>query len=68
MPIMDGWEFLEILKEETEDCKLKTKIFMLTSSMFASDKDKALKYDYVIDYVSKPLNPEQVYQIFDGVE
>lgn len=26
MPIMDGWEFLETLKEETEDCKLKTKL------------------------------------------
>jgi len=41
---------------------------MLTSTIFASDRDKALKCDYVVDYVSKPLNPDQVQEIFDRVE
>ena len=64
MPAMDGWEFLEILEEETEGTDLNIKVSMLTSSMFPQDKAKALKSKFVHHYINKPLDPVSVDTIF----
>ena len=64
MPLMDGWEFLQILTEETEGMELKTKVSMLTSSMFPQDREKAFKFSYVNHYINKPLDPVSIQTIF----
>lgn len=64
MPLMDGWEFLQILTEETEGMNLDTKVSMLTSSMFPQDREKAFKFDFVRHYINKPLDPVSIQTIF----
>lgn len=65
MPTMNGWEFLDILTEETEDKKLNTTVAMLTSSQFPADEKKAMRYDYVKYYINKPLNVVSIDKVFE---
>jgi CheY-like chemotaxis protein len=53
MPYMDGWEFLE----EIEKMKVKDNIyvFMVTSSIDFNDKEKAKKYNNIINFIEKPI-------------
>jgi len=43
MPRMDGWEFLERYKKLGEDRKSQILIFMLSTSLSQSDKDRSFK-------------------------
>lgn len=65
MPMMDGWEFLQKLEKEAEANPIKTKISMLTSSIYPGDKEKALKYKLVTHFINKPLDPVSMKTIFD---
>ena len=58
MPFMDGFHFLDLYHELGFNEKLPSKISMLSSSDLESDIKTALKYDGVIDYVTKPLSEE----------
>jgi len=58
MPFMDGFEFLDTYHELGYDRDLPTKISMLSSSDVEKDISAALKYNGVIDYVTKPLSED----------
>lgn len=58
MPFMDGFDFLDLYHKLGFQEKLPTKISMLSSSDLESDIKAALKYDVVIDYVTKPLSED----------
>jgi CheY-like chemotaxis protein len=60
MPIMDGWDFLEIFKQLSNELKYNYKIFVLSSSINPDDIEKAKNNSFVTDYCSKPLNPDIV--------
>ena len=64
MPVMNGWEFLDVLEPLVQKHKLPTKVAILSSSVFQKDKDKASKYKVVIDYISKPLSIAAVQSFF----
>tara|TARA_R110002051_G_scaffold4731_8_gene26262 strand:+ start:5245 stop:5649 length:405 start_codon:yes stop_codon:yes gene_type:complete len=53
MPTMNGWEFLDALK----DNELKSKIYVsiITSSISEADKKKAESSTYIFDYLIKPV-------------
>lgn len=53
MPILNGFDFIELFEKEFHLAHPKTKIFMLTSSLREEDKVKALTYESVQDFVSK---------------
>ncbi len=61
MPVMDGWEFLE----EFIQLPLKKPIplFVFTSSINPSDKEKAQKYRQILDYIQKPLTVHKLDKI-----
>tara|TARA_R100000935_G_scaffold47258_1_gene70987 strand:- start:24 stop:395 length:372 start_codon:yes stop_codon:yes gene_type:complete len=59
MPEMSGWEFLDKLVES----KYSPKIVILTSSTSELDKDKASEYDFVKDYIIKPLNKIKISEL-----
>ena len=67
MPIMNGWEFLDEYKRLNIDPLKKTKIYIISSSVFSNDITKAKSYPMVQDFISKPLNIERIKEIF-GVE
>lgn len=61
MPGMNGWEFLEILKE----MKISENVYviMVTSSIDFYDKEKAKTYPNVIDFMEKPISEENCNRI-----
>ncbi len=64
MPIMNGWEFLDEYKRLSIDPTGKCKIFIISSSVFSNDINKARSYPLVKDFVSKPLNVEKIIELF----
>jgi len=64
MPIMNGWEFLDEYKRLNIDPLGKTKIFIISSSVFSNDINKARSYPLVKDFISKPLNVDKIIELF----
>lgn len=65
MPIMSGWEFLREYEKLTFNKEEKCAIYMLSSSVYKEDLEKAKSYDIVEDYVTKPLTEETLIKIRD---
>lgn len=59
MPEMDGWQFLEKMRE----CNLKNKVAILTSSTSELDMQRAEEYGNVIQFFVKPLTPDELSRI-----
>lgn len=60
MPEMDGWEFLEnITKKEFKE----PSIYLATSSIAYSDRERAKKYDKIKGYLTKPITKEKIIEI-----
>jgi CheY-like chemotaxis protein len=57
MPVMNGWDLLEELQKEKSK---KVYVVIVTSSIDPDDREKAKKYNQVIDYFEKPISPESV--------
>ena len=64
MPIMNGWEFLDEYKRLNIDPLGKTKIYIISSSVFSNDINKARSYPLVKDFISKPLNVDKIIKLF----
>lgn len=62
MPVIDGWNFLEIL-EKKEYCQ-HVFVVVVTSSIFQEDQKRALDNPQVIGYFVKPLFRAHFEQIF----
>jgi CheY-like chemotaxis protein len=56
MPVMNGWEFLDAVKELQSP--LNMKVIVLTSSANKEDRMKAADYPIVISYIEKPVKVE----------
>ncbi|MEM9000790.1 MAG: response regulator [Bacteroidota bacterium] len=55
MPVMNGWEFLEELKDGPELIKDSVQIYILTSSISHGDLILSKHYDFINGYITKPL-------------
>lgn len=64
MPIMNGWEFLDEYKRLNIDPTGKTKIFIISSSVFSNDINKARSYPLVKNFISKPLSVDKIKEMF----
>lgn len=60
MPVMDGFEFLSRYDSLSEDIKSGTEIFMLSSTLDATDIKRANENNYVKKLFSKPLPVQQL--------
>ena len=58
MPVMDGIDFLRNYK--SEGFEGKTKIAMYTSSIREIDKNQALEYEDVFDFINKPISQKKL--------
>ena len=67
MPGMDGWEFLDNLKVYRPRLVSETTIYMVTSSIAFSDRDKALALPEVSGFISKPLSVEKLREIGENL-
>lgn len=53
MPVMSGFEFIEIFEKQFLASHPQTRLFMLSSSLRFDDKQRALAFESVVDFVSK---------------
>ena len=53
MPLMDGWEFLDALANLALPHPIQ--VFVLTSSIHSDDRARALSYEQVAGFFTKPL-------------
>jgi len=58
MPVMSGWEFLNEYGQLNKDLQKKAIIIMLSTSQNPTDIAKSKTWDFVSDYVTKPLTKE----------
>lgn len=60
MPQMDGWQFLEGLQALRPNFKNETIIYIVTSSIAHSDREKANSIEEVSGFLSKPLSVDHL--------
>jgi CheY-like chemotaxis protein len=58
MPVMGGWEFLDLFNNSSYYTSNKTKIVILTSTIDPEDINKSKTYPNVIEFLSKPITVE----------
>lgn len=63
MPQMDGWQFLEKLRDQFPDLGKRTKIFIVSSSIAYSDKERADNYPELLGFLTKPVSVNQLREI-----
>ena len=56
MPVMDGWEFLEIFEEKYGGIFPAVRFVILSSSIDPDDLEKIKRFSSVIDLIQTPLN------------
>ena len=60
MPLINGFEFLERIKDLSNGISKKIKIVILSSSNSPADRLRAKEFPNVIRFFSKPLNMEEL--------
>jgi CheY-like chemotaxis protein len=63
MPVMDGWEFMQVYHKLDENKKGNKVIVMLTTSINPDDKLKASLISEITDFKSKPLFPDNLEEL-----
>ncbi len=63
MPLMSGWEFLEVFKTFDKSLTESFTIYILSSSIDERDKQKSKDDLYVSGFVSKPLMANGVLEL-----
>lgn len=63
MPIVDGWDFLELYASIPDEVKSKIKIYMLSSSINPVDLEKAENHPHISKYITKPISDTVLQEI-----
>ncbi|RZK73541.1 MAG: response regulator [Pedobacter sp.] len=61
MPILNGWEFLDAYNDL--ETSLKSDMYMLSSSVYENDIEKAKTYKTIKGFISKPLSLERLTEL-----
>ena len=67
MPLVSGWDFLDLLKRHEVQLQGQCFVYLLTSSMAPADEARAKTYPLVAGVLHKPLDKRQIQQIRDHV-
>lgn len=60
MPVMNGWDFLEMYKQFDKTHTYSCKVIIFTTSIVEQDMAKAKSYQEVEDFVNKPMTIEML--------
>lgn len=66
MPVMDGWEFLSNIETSFPEIGTTVDIYVVSTSLDARDKDRALANKNVKKYISKPIPTDILQKIVSG--
>jgi len=67
MPVLTGWNFLDAMTAQQERFLHKCKIYILTSSVDAQEKELAENYALVKGFLHKPLDEATIAQLKQAV-
>lgn len=56
MPVMDGWEFMEELKNLKSIINNQINIYIVSSSIAIEDKNKSKTFEDILGYIAKPIS------------
>jgi CheY-like chemotaxis protein len=62
MPVLNGWEFIEAY--EKMNIRKAVDMYMLSSSVYENDIEKAKTYKVVKGFISKPLSIDRLIELF----
>ena len=65
MPVLNGWEFLEAY--DRLNISHKVDMYMLSSSVYENDIEKAKTYKTIKGFISKPLSIERLSELLKGI-
>lgn len=69
MPIMNGWEFLELYQTDIMPyINKKLVINIISSSVYSNDILKAETYSFINKFVSKPLTVDKIKEMLHELE
>ncbi|WP_345949488.1 MULTISPECIES: response regulator [unclassified Mucilaginibacter] len=60
MPGMNGWEFMDAYRELSESQKARIVVIMLTTSLNADDRERAMQDKDIATFYHKPLRSQTV--------
>ncbi len=66
MPVLDGWSFLLEFEKLEKNYQSKTEIYMVSSSVYNEDIEKAKAYPSIKMFISKPLSKEKLIEIIQS--
>ncbi|CAM3796003.1 response regulator [Sphingobacterium prati] len=62
MPLMTGWELMEVLKDK-RDFVSQSEIFIISSSSSQKDQEQLVNYPFISGFILKPFGKEVLYKI-----
>ena len=63
MPLFSGWDFLKRMEQMQHEISKDIPVFVISSSLRPDDKATSSKYPFVQDFISKPVNSEEIERI-----
>lgn len=60
MPVLSGWDVLDIFEKDFPDISNYMKIYILSSSVSARDQDKARRNVLISGFIEKPISVERL--------
>ena len=66
MPDFSGWEFLDKFEKLKHSLNKQVELYVMTSSVRESDKERSSKYGCVNSFISKPLTKQVLNSICEN--
>ncbi|UOE50455.1 response regulator [Mucilaginibacter sp. SMC90] len=66
MPRFDGWDFLQGFNNLQPSLPVKPLLYVFSSSIDPTDRERALSYDFVTGFFSKPVSRPVLEQVLNA--
>jgi CheY-like chemotaxis protein len=63
MPAFSGWDFLDGYNQISSGVDKDIRVYIMSSSIMQSDKDRSSQYPFVRSFISKPLKQETLHEM-----
>lgn len=67
MPVMNGFQFIEVFEQLSKEIQSKFAIFLFSSSINENDKNRLGNYPSIIRFYGKPISKDTVAQMIEQV-
>ena len=67
MPVMNGFQFVEVFEKLPKEIQSKFAIFLFSSSINENDKNRLDNYPSIIRFYSKPISKDTIAQMIEQV-